>query len=305
MSAVSPSARSARSPGIARSAPSPAIAHRAIPVLALLVLAGCRQEAPLPSPDLVAKVGERELKAAAFDAYLVRNLGESGGGLASEVLSRLFDQFVREAMLAMLARERRLVDQSVPASEAVEALLAADPAPEPAAAEVAAYFAAHAGEFARPARVHLRQILVDDRLVAERARRELVAGLPFEAVLAKVSTPGSSPASGDQGILARDELPPAFADLIFRLEVGKVSEVVAADYGFHLFEVVERWPAESQALEAVTPEIRLRLRETAADARLKALFADAQSRYTVTVYDRNLPFNYRGSLPISRPHEER
>lgn len=269
-----------------------------------LAAAGCRQEAALPSPDLVAKIGDRALRSAAFEAYLERNLGESGGGLASEVLSRLFDQFVREEMLAMLAREKGLIDETAPAADAVEPLLAANPVPEPTSSEIAAYFAAHAAELARPARVHLRQILVDDRLVAERARRELIGGLAFDAVLAKVSVPGSPPAGGDQGILARDELPPAFADLIFRLEVGKVSEVVAADYGFHLFEVVERWPAESPAAEEVAPEIRRRLRESAADARLKALFADAQSRYTVTVYDRNLPFNYRGSFPISRPHEE-
>lgn len=269
-----------------------------------LAAAGCRQEAALPSPDLVAKIGDRALRSAAFEAYLERNLGESGGGLASEVLSRLFDQFVREEMLAMLAREKGLIDETAPAADAVEPLLAANPVPEPTSSEIAAYFAAHAAELARPARVHLRQILVDDRLVAERARRELIGGLAFDAVLAKVSVPGSPPAGGDQGILARDELPPAFAELIFRLEVGKVSEVVAADYGFHLFEVVERWPAESPAAEEVAPEIRRRLRESAADARLKALFADAQSRYTVTVYDRNLPFNYRGSFPISRPHEE-
>ena len=268
-----------------------------------LAAAGCRQEAALPSPDLVAKIGDRALRSAAFEAYLERKLGESGGGLASEVLSRLFDQFVREEMLAMLAREKGLIDETAPAADAVEPLLAANPVPEPTSSEIAAYFAAHAAELARPARVHLRQILVDDRLVAERARRELIGGLAFDAVLAKVSVPGSPPAGGDQGILARDELPPAFADLIFRLEVGKVSEVVAADYGFHLFEVVERWPAESPAAEEVAPEIRRRLRESAADARLKALFADAQSRYTVTVYDRNLPFNYRGSFPISRPHE--
>lgn len=274
--------------------------------LALLALtaAACRREVPLPAPDVVAKLGDRELKAAAFDAYLERNLGESGGGLASEVLSRLFDQFVREEMLAMLARERGLIDKTVPAAEAVEPLLASNPVPEPASGEISAYFAAHAAEFARPPRVHLRQILVDDRLVAERARRELVAGQPFEAVLAKVSVAGSAPAGGDQGILARDELPPAFADLIFRLEAGKWSDVVAADYGFHIFEVVERWPAESPALAEVAPEIRRRLREAAADARLRALFADAQSRYTVAVYDRNLPFNYRGSFPTSRPHEE-
>ncbi len=279
----------------------------ALALLAPLAIttAGCRQEVPLPSPDLVAKVGDRELKAAAFDAYLERNLGEPGGGLASEVLSRLFDQFVREEMLAMLARERGLIERTVPAADAVEPLLAAHPVPEPTAAEIAAYFAAHAAELARPARVHLRQILVDDRLVAERARRELMAGAAFEAVLARVQVPGSAPAGGDQGILARDELPPAFADLIFRLEAGKVSEVVPADYGFHLFEVVERWPAENPALDEVAPAIRQRLREASADARLQALFADAQSRYTVVVFDRNLPFNYQGSLPISRPHEER
>ena len=273
--------------------------------LAALCAAGCRQRQPLPSPDLVAKVGPRELKAAAFEAYLERNLGESGGGLASEVLTRLFDQFVREEMLAMLARERNLIDATVAAAAAVEPLLASSPSPEPTAAEIAAYFAAHSPGFARPARVHLRQILVDDRLVAERARRELIAGLPFEVVLRKVSVPDSAPAGGDQGILARDELPPAFADLIFRLEVGKVSDVLAADYGFHLFQVVERWPAESPTLAQVEPEIRQRLRQESADRRLEALFADAQSRYTVVVYDRNLPFNYRGSFPISRPHEER
>lgn len=276
----------------------------ALAALVALPVAGCREDVPMPSPDLVAKVGDLELRAAAFDAYLQRNLGEPGGGLASEVLSRLFDQFVREEMLAMLARERGLIDKSLPAAEAVEPLLAAQPVPEPGAAEIAAYFAAHSAEFARPARVHLRQILVDDRQVAERARRELVSGLPFESVLAKVSSAGAPPSGGDQGVLAKDELPPAFADLIFRLEVGKASEVVAADYGYHLFEVVERWPAESPTLDDVTPEIRQRLRETSADASLRALFADAQSRYTVAVYDRNLPFNYRGSLPISRPHED-
>lgn len=273
--------------------------------LAALAASGCRQESPLPSPDLVAKVGERELKAAAFDAYLERNLGESGGGFESEVLTRLFDQFVREEMLAMLARERGLIGATAPAADAIEPLLSASPAPEHTEAEIAAYFSSHAADFARPARVHLRQILVDDRLVAERARRELVAGLPFASVLQKVSAPDSGPAGGDQGILARDELPPAFADLIFRLEVGEVSDVVAADYGFHLFQVAARWPAESPTAAQVEPEIRLRLREEAADARLRTLFADAQSRYTVVVYDRNLPFNYRGSLPISRPHEER
>ena len=120
-------------------------ARSAIAVLAIAA-AGCRHEVPLPSPDLVAKVGDHELKASAFDAYLERNLGESGGGMASEVLSRLFDQFVREEMLAKLARERGLIDKTVPSADAVEPLMGSTPFPEPAAAEISAYFAAHAAQ---------------------------------------------------------------------------------------------------------------------------------------------------------------
>jgi hypothetical protein len=42
-----------------------------------------------------------------------------------------------------------------------------------------------------------------------------------------------------------------------------------------------------------------------ADAALARLVADARSRYAVEVFDRNLPFAYRGSFPISRPYEKR
>ncbi len=150
--------------------------------------------------------------------------------------------------------------------------------------------------------MRLRQILVEDRVTAERARREIAAGADFGEVARRLSRDPGASAGGDQGELAREDLPPPFADIVFGLQPGEVSEVLAADYGFHLFQVSERLPAEVPPLESVAAEIRRVLAGRRADERLRTLVAEARNRYTVAVYDRNLPFTYRGNFPISRPY---
>lgn len=273
--------------------------------VAALALAACRGGEPLVPPDVAARMGDRDIRYAAFERYLERNLGERGGALASAALSRLFDQFLTEELLAQMARERGFARSETPVSEAVEALLAARGDLEPKAEEIAAYFASHRDEFEVPARVDLRQILVEDRNVAERARRELAAGATFEEVMTRLTPPGGSPPGGEQGLLAKDELPPSFADLIFRLREGEVSQVVSADYGFHVFQVVRKLPAKSLDLAEASGAIRSRLRQAAADRALAGLVEEARTRYTVAVQERNLPFNYRGTFPVARTHEDR
>jgi hypothetical protein len=70
--------------------------------------------------------------------------------------------------------------------------------------------------------------------------------------------------------------------------------VVEAEYGFHLFQVVERLPAAEVPLADARVEIGRRLRRERADARLAELVAEARRRYNVAVLERNLPFNYQG-----------
>jgi hypothetical protein len=70
---------------------------------------------------------------------------------------------------------------------------------------------------------------------------------------------------------------------------------VPADYGFHIFQVTERLPAEVAPLEQVRSEVVERLRQESADRRLAGLVQQAKSRYPVFVYERNLPFHYQGT----------
>jgi hypothetical protein len=263
-----------------------------LPLIAL-ASAGC-QRSPPPGPDVAAQIPpHEEVRYPEFESYLARSAGSAAGELGSEVLSELFDQFLDEKLLVRLARDRGLVRGDAPARNAIDQLLGAERTVEATPAEIAAYYAAHRGDFARPERVRLNQLLTEDRATAERARREIAAGADFAQVAAQLAP--AQGAAAHRAELARSDLPPALADVIFALKPGEVSKVVAASYGYHVFQVSERLPEHLASLDEAREEIRLRLRQENGDRALRALVNQARARYNARVYERNLPFRYRGS----------
>ncbi len=273
--------------------------------LALAGLAACRRTPP-PAPDAVARIGREEVRFPQFRGYVSEVVGESAGLLESDVLSALFDQFLDERLLEQMAAERKLTppapDPAGPAAESprrrgrrgIDALLAAEVA-EPTEAEIDTYYRDHGAEFARPERVRLRQVLVERRSEAERALGDLAGGADFGEIARKFSRDPSAERGGDQGELFASDLPVAFSEVIFRLQPGQVSPIVPADYGFHIFQVTEHFPAEVIPLERARPEIRRRLRRAQADLAVGELVSEARHRYNVEIYARNLPFEYRGA----------
>jgi len=277
---------------------------RRLAALAFGALVACGK-AELPDPDVVAEIAGVELHHAEFAAFLEANLGETGAALESEALSALFDQFVEERLLVRLGFERQLVTADAAGGDAVEALLRAEGAPPIAATAIAAYYAEHAAELRVPERVELRAIRTDDRASAERARREIVAGADFAEVARRLSSDPTAQQGGEHGALSHEELPTEFADAVFRLAPGELSNVLAGDAGFYLFRVDRRVPERALELEEVREEIVRKLGGARADRAYARFVGEARSRYAVKVYDRNLPFVYRGKLPVERPYENR
>jgi len=268
-----------------------------------LVATACSSPPPLPDSDVLGRIAGEDVRYQEFARYLSSNLGESGGGLESEALSGLLDQFLTEQLLARMAAERKLVRGGVPAAQAVDALLAAEPAAPLTESAIAAYYAEHTAEFRVPERVDLLGILAEDRATCERARRELLAGADFAEVARRLSTGPTAEQGGVLGTVSRDELPADLAELVFALEPGKPSKVVASDNEYRLFEVARRIPEHVRPLVEVRDEILRRLGGARADRAYERLVALARSRYAVQVFDRNLPFVYRGQFPVSRPYE--
>ena len=260
--------------------------------LVALLLAGCGGDEPAV-PDLAARVGEAGVAYEEFEAYLEENSVDPEAGWGSDVLSALFDQFLDEELLRRLALDRNLVDREAGRRAAVERLLGED-GELVSELEVAAYYRRHRSRFERPERARVRQILLPDQAAVDGALAELEAGVGFADLAERLSqVPGGAVGDGDAA-LGRDDLPPDFADAIFGLEAGEVSEPVATDYGFHLFQVLERLPAGALPMSAVAGEIRETLRRERAEQRLAELVDEARGRYNVRVFGRNLPFNYHG-----------
>ena len=72
-----------------------------------------------------------------------------------------------------------------------------------------------------------------------------------------------------------------------------------AEYGFHIFQVVERLPARTVPFDEAAPALADRLREEGEREALDRLVETARSRYTVRIHGPNLPFDYRGSYPLA------
>lgn len=272
-------------------------AHKcAAAALLLAALLGC--DRPPPSPDVAARLGDADIPYARFEAYVRRAVGETEAPLESGVLTQLFDQFLEQELLVRLAAERGLATVQTAETaprRAIDALLKDARAQDPGEAEIARYYQQHRQEFSRPERVRLRQILTEDRRTADAAVRELSDGAAFDELARRISRDPSAASGGFQGELSREDLPPAFVDLVFGLQPGQVSPVVPANYGFHIFQVTERLPAEVAPLPQVRGEIVERLRQQRADRLLGELVTEARNRYNIVVYERNLPFHYEGT----------
>lgn len=271
---------------------------RAFPPLALAAaLTACGSAGP--SPDTVAAVGGAEVTYAELAAYVEAETDSPAAALESPVLSRLLDQHLTERLLVRVALERGLVGPDPRTREALAALLESAPADEPVRPEALARYRDRRDELTLPDRVRLRQVLTETREDAEAAHAELAAGADFADVARRFSEDPSAPYGGVQGELAREDLPEEFADVIFDLEPGQVSEVVPAEYGFHIFQVTARLPRRVVPFDEAETALAERIREERLRSWLDGLVEEARSRYAVRVYQKNIPFDYQGAFATS------
>lgn len=257
-------------------------------VALLLLAAGCP---PPPRPDVVARLAGESIPNLVFEEYVEESVPAIGAPIDATVLSQLFDRFLEEEILARLAAARR--PAPVERAAAIAALVAAR-TPPVAEAEVASYYEEHREESVVAPRVDLRQLLIEERRVAEQAVGRLASGEPFDRVAQTLVPEGGGVTAWSQREVAAAELPPAFAGVVFGLPAGGVSPVLEADEGWVVFQVARRLPAQRLPLAAAAPAIRERLTAARAAEARAALVAEGRERYDLEVFERNLPFAYGG-----------
>ena len=263
----------------------------------VLALTACSEVGGSSGQGVAVTIDGEEIAYEQFQRHaavsLPAEMTDPAAEVDAQVWSALFDQFLDGQLLIRLAIERGMVEGEVDEQRAIQYLLR-DVAIEPARREIELYYEARRKDFERPERVRLRQILVDDRELARQAQDALLAGEAFVDVAARLSQGPTAHLGGDQGVLAREDLPAKFVDLIFSLEPGDVSGIVDSDYGYQIFQVEERLAAELVPLEAALPTIREELQRRSVDEQVDMLLSESRERYHLILYPKHIPFDYRG-----------
>jgi peptidyl-prolyl cis-trans isomerase C len=176
-----------------------------------------------------------------------------------------FDDLLAQERLSQTELKARLKDQLV-----IERLFEEQVFPRVtvADAEIDRYYADHLQEFQEPERVRVQQIVVSTREEAQQLREKLRKNpQTFADVARKSSIAPEGKAGGDLGYIGRGSGFPEVFDACFTMPLHAISDVTPSPYGFHLFRVTDKKPAQRRTLEQARAGIREKLaREKRASA---------------------------------------
>ena len=97
--------------------------------------------------------------------------------------------------------------------------------------------------------LELRHLMVATEAEAEQARERLAAGTAFTDLVHELSQSPDRNADGWIGKLTYNEFKSVFncdeadVDMVYSLDVGELGPILYADPGYHLFDVINKWPA--------------------------------------------------------------
>jgi len=135
--------------------------------------------------------------------------------------------------------------------------------------ELKAQYQQNIQQYEVPNRVHAEHILLmtvgktdaeveEIRQKAEDVLKQAKKGTKFEDLAKKYSEdPGSKDKGGDLGWITQGQTVPEFDKTAFRLDNGKISDLVKTQYGFHIIKVLDKETAHTKPFEEVKDSIKV------------------------------------------------
>lgn len=128
--------------------------------------------------------------------------------------------------------------------------------------ELLNYFEENKESFNVEEQVNASHILVDSEEKAKEVESKIAAGGEFTELAKEYSTDTSNKDNGGNlGFFGRGEMVPEFENIAFELEIGKISEPVKSDFGFHIIKVNERKEAKEAVFEENKDQVKNTLME--------------------------------------------
>lgn len=249
-----------------------------------LWLAGCEP----PAPEGLARVGEKTISQAQFDAFMrLKGLPRDDAAVAERARA----EYIERERLAAAIEDRGLLDPELVDAELNEfrkQLLISrymeqyldDQVTDTALRN---YYASHQTDY-QTEQVRVAHILLrtNPQTSAEEAQALLTrmheihsrlgTGESFEALAESFSEDRRSASKGgDLGWIKRGAIAPEFNREVFALQPGEVSEPFRTPFGFHIVKLIEGPDVITTPFETVRGDIRYQLRNEAKRAELARL----------------------------------
>jgi len=133
-------------------------------------------------------------------------------------------------------------------------------------ADARTYYTQHKGEYGRPEKRAVRQIVFQKPEAAAAAREKLAKGASFDDI---AKARGLKPSDTDLGMVTESAIiDPAVAKAAFALKSGEVSQPIKGEFGTVLVTVGKIEPGEMKTYEQVAPQIKQAIAETRARTQL-------------------------------------
>ncbi len=278
--------------------------------------------------QVIASVGGDPIAMKAFERYLADNSGDAedeDAEQANAIKSRLLDQMIEEQlllrqtkMLSVTVSESEIDDYlsqigvtegeaEVAGGEGKEAFRekvrqslmlqkvkdkAVLSKVEVTPGEVDDYLKKEPEETRVPRSVVLRQILIDDKNLADRLSAQLAKDpTRFEALARENS---AAPDKGQARTYTEEDLPVELREALFKLEPGRVSPVLENAGTFLIFQLVRKMEAKDADLDDVRHRVQLELFRKKGEQALERYVADLKKDTEIHVNRAVLPFAYAG-----------
>ncbi|MDZ7706106.1 MAG: peptidylprolyl isomerase [Trueperaceae bacterium] len=141
--------------------------------------------------------------------------------------------------------------------------------------EAQAFYEANQDQFATPAQVCARHILLESEETAQELLTVLEEGGDFAELAQEFSVGPSAPQGGDLGCLSPGQTVQPFNDAAFAAEVDEVVGPVETQFGYHLIQVYDRQDATSPDFAEVEEQIVAQLQQQQLQPVIDALRAES------------------------------
>ena len=147
--------------------------------------------------------------------------------------------------------------------------------------EVKEYYEANKDKFIEQPTVSAKHILVEKEEDALKIKEEIDNGITFEDAAKKYSSCPSKEQGGNLGVFGRGMMVPEFEDAAFNAEIGKVTEPVKTQFGYHLILVDSKNEAKTKTFGEVKDAVLQQLMQERQQRKYLDVLKELESKYGV------------------------